>query len=194
MSAESRDSMQTHASLFGPLGEGDPRAWEEFVERYGPMIRGWCHRWYPREAEDMFHEVIIFLYPKLKKFKYQPHKGRFRGWLKTVTNNLMAELKKKPRLPEVNGEGLTDFEAPSGDLTEWLEAEHYRVLREKAEEKVRGRVELRTWMAFEETAVRGRKPAEVARELHMKVGAVYQARYAVLNELRREVASLEGLP
>src|SRR5262249_19791636 len=124
----------------------------------------------------------------------QPERGRFRGYLKTVTNNLMAELKRARRkLPMIAGADILDRIEVRTDLIERLEAEHRQGLRKKAGKTVRGRGAPRTWLAFEETAMRARKPAEVARELGMTVGAVYQAKYCVLNELRREIAILEGL-
>ena len=42
------------------------------------------------------------------------------------------------------------------------------------------------------TAEEGRKPAEVARELGMKVGAVYQAKHSVISELNREIKTLQS--
>jgi hypothetical protein len=58
---------------------------------------------------------------------------------------------------------------------------------------VRGRVEERTWSAYVETAERWRSPEEVANELGMKVGAVYQAKHSVQEGLKKEIAILEGL-
>ena len=44
------------------------------------------------------------------------------------------------------------------------------------------------------TAEEWRKPAEVARELGMKVGAVFQAKHSVITQLRREIEILQGPP
>jgi RNA polymerase sigma-70 factor (ECF subfamily) len=94
--------------------------------------------------------------------------------------------------PLVAGEVLLDREEARQDLMARLAAEYDLELLELAKERVRGRIEERTWSAYVATAERGRKPAEVARELHMSVGAVYQARYKVLTELRREIEIPEG--
>ena len=42
----------------------------------------------------MVHEVIGELVFIMRSYTYKPEKGRFRGWLKTVTHNLMAKLKR----------------------------------------------------------------------------------------------------
>jgi RNA polymerase sigma-70 factor (ECF subfamily) len=48
-----------------------------------------------------------------------------------------------------------------------------------------------TWQACIQTAVEGRRPAEVAAELEMTVGAVYVARSRVLKRLKSELEGLE---
>jgi RNA polymerase sigma-70 factor, ECF subfamily len=171
---------------------GDQQAWVEFVGRYGPMIRGWCRRWFPRESDDMVQEVFARLVKCLREFDYQPEVGRFRGYLKTVTNRLMAALKERADPTSTDGGIRLDQVEMRHDLMRRLAAEYDLELLEIAKERVRGRVEPWTWSAYVETAERSRKPAEVAGELGMKVGAVYQAKYSVLTELRREIDILEG--
>jgi RNA polymerase sigma-70 factor, ECF subfamily len=97
MNSSSFDPSRTHASLLIRLKDSaDQQAWGEFHERYAPMIRGWCRHWFPRELDDMVQEVLIRLVSSLKNFEYEPGRGRFRGYLKTVTHRLMADLKKRP--------------------------------------------------------------------------------------------------
>lgn len=173
---------------------GDPtnhQAWEAFLTRYGPMVRGWCRHWFPSAADEMAHEVFARLVFVMRTYQYRPERGRFRGWLKTVTHRLMAELKRDAGPTGVDPETLAGVEAPL-DLEARLAAEYDLELLDEARRVVRGRVEPRTWAAYEQTAERGRPPAEVARELGMKVGAVYQAKHSVLTALRREVGVLDG--
>jgi RNA polymerase sigma factor (sigma-70 family) len=192
MSQKSCHQPETHASLLREVSDpGNHRAWEEFIDRYNPMIRGWCRHWFPNSADDMAHEVMVKLVFVMRSYTYQPDKGRFRGWLKTVTNHMMAELKRSSNRVVVDSEALEGAEAPI-DLEIRLAAEYDLELREIAEEKVRGRVEPRTWSAYFETAVQLRSPAEVAKELGMRVGAVYQAKCCVLRALREEVKVFEG--
>ena len=91
----SSDTTRTDPRLLGAVR--DPQnhaAWEKFIARYRPMIRGWCHQWFPHEADDKACEVLSELIFRMITFEYNASQGRFRGWLKTVTHNLMARLKK----------------------------------------------------------------------------------------------------
>src|SRR5271157_3201139 len=124
MNSSSFDTSRTHPSLLIRVRDhADQQAWEEFHERYAPMIRGWCRHWFPRELDDMVQEVLIRLVSSLKNFEYEPGRGRFRGYLKTVTHRLMADLKKRPAGTPIFGdeEMLNEIEA-GGDMEERLAA------------------------------------------------------------------------
>jgi len=194
MSTGSFDPGRTRSSLLIDVRDSqDQQAWEEFQARYTPMIRGWCRQWFPREADDMVQEVMLLLVRRLRTFEYEPGPRRFRGYLKTVTNNLMADLKEKERVrPMVDGDGLAEDVEASVDLEARLKKEFDLELLEKAKNNVRSRVEPRTWSAYVETAERGRKGAEVARELDKSVGAIHTARWYVLKLLQEEIAFLEN--
>ena len=99
MTTGSFDPAKTSHTLLGRVRDpADQQAWEEFYARYSPMISGWCHRWFPREIEDMVQEVMTLLARRLRDFVYDPAKT-FRGYLKTVTHRLMADLKERQRRP-----------------------------------------------------------------------------------------------
>src|SRR5438309_1684687 len=119
----SPDSSRTDSRLLD--GVRDPQnheAWERFIARYGPMIRGWCRQWFPREANDKAWDVFSELIFRMITFEYDPSQGRFRGWLKTVTNNMMAKLKKE-EWPQVDeGDNPLDSLEAREDLTARLAA------------------------------------------------------------------------
>jgi RNA polymerase sigma-70 factor (ECF subfamily) len=160
------------------------------------MIRQWCRTWFPREADDMVQEVLAKLVGTMASFKYRAKPGRFRGWLKTVTKNLMAELKRShPSLTFASDSVLKNVAAQEeacNDLERRLAAEHDLQLLELARERVRPRVDPQTWAAYLETAEGETKPAAVARKLGRRVGTVYQAKFNVIKLLKREIALLEG--
>jgi RNA polymerase sigma-70 factor (ECF subfamily) len=183
---------RTHPSLIESVRDpSNHEAWERFMERYRPMVRRWCGRWcHPADADDLAHEVFVELLERMRTFQYDPTKGRFRGWLKTVTHRLMAGLKRKGELHFVDDD-ILDEQAAEEELAKRLEVEFDLELLEQAKASVRGRVERKTWTAYVETAEQGRKPAEVAGTLGMKVGAVYQAKHAVTQALRSEIDAAE---
>jgi RNA polymerase sigma-70 factor (ECF subfamily) len=176
-------------------GVREPRnhaAWEKFIARYEPMIRGWCRHWFPREADDRACEVLSELVFRMINFEYDRSKGRFRGWLKTVTNNLMAKLKKEGlSQPSDYVDPLESVEARE-DLAARLARDFDLEQLEKAKDIVRDRVEPHTWAAYWATAEEGQKPADVARQLGVKVGTVHQARHWVKTLLKQEIEKLQG--
>ena len=195
MSTEDESGSETSATLLIQVRDTNDRvAWEKFLRRYQPMIQKWCRRWFPRETDDPVQEVLVILVDQLRKFEYDPASGRFRGWLKVTTHRLMADLKKRwPANSASDGSGSLDEVAAREDLWERLAGQFDLELLEIARERVRGRVQDQTWAAYVETAEKGRKPAQVASELHMAAGSVYQARYSIIQQLQREIEILEGM-
>jgi DNA-directed RNA polymerase specialized sigma24 family protein len=134
---------------------------------------------------------MILLARRLREFVYGPAKT-FRGYLKTVTNRLMADLKERERERRAkSGDGLLEELEAGEDLEARLAREFDLELLQKAKDNVRARVEPNTWLAYVETAEQGRKGADVAERLRMKVGAVHQAKYQVLTLLKQEVEFLQ---
>jgi RNA polymerase sigma factor (sigma-70 family) len=188
------DSLRTDTVLLREVRDPQNReAWERFMALYGPMIRSWCRRWFPQDAEDGVQEVYLRLVARLKKFEYNPAIGRFRGWLKTVTNRVMADLKDVIPPAARDTEAVLDHAMARVDLFELLAAKYDLELLEKAKRRVRRHVSKRTWSVYLETAENGRDPAELARELGMTRGAVDQAKCRVVSALRWEVLIREGL-
>jgi RNA polymerase sigma-70 factor (ECF subfamily) len=157
------------------------------MARYGPMIRGWCRHWFPHSADDKVCEVFSELVVRMTRFEYDPEKGRFRGWLKTVTHNLMARLKQEASPQADSDDQVFDLVEAREDLAARLAAEFDLEQFERAKDVVRSRVKPHTWAAYLATAEEHRRPADVARELGIKVGTVFQAKYSVITQLRQEI-------
>jgi serine/threonine protein kinase len=194
MSNSIDDPSRSRASLLIEIHDpSNHRARAEFDRRYGPMIRGWCRHWFPRETEGRGQDVYCKLVDRLRKFEYDPARGRFRDWLEKLPNRLMTDLEEIAPPARTVDEDFLDRAEAGQDLWERLAAEYDLELLEMAGEDVRARLAEQTWWAYFETAERGRDPAEVARELGMKVGEVYQARHRVITELRLEIEARDGL-
>lgn len=198
------DDTPTSGTLLMRLRELDDReAWNEFVERYTPRIYGWCRRYRLQESDaaDVTQEVLGKLVKVIRSFEYDPRKGSFRGWLKTVTNNavrdFLAELSAPGRGSGDSriGAALSAIQDPAaiGELTAALEEEAERTLLREAEERVRLRVQPQTWEAYRLSAVESLPAAEVAARLSMPVAEVYVAKSRVLKWLREEIERLGGV-
>jgi hypothetical protein len=129
----SSDWTRTDSGLLNGVKEpAHHEAWEKFLARYGPMIRGWCRHWFPRDDDDKAHDVIYELVFRMMTFE-----GRFRGWLKTLTHNMMAKL-KSDEWPQVDddGESPLDLLGAGDDLAARLAAQYDLELLEQAKDKV----------------------------------------------------------
>ncbi len=180
----------------------DSEAWGRFVERYAPQVFAWCrrHKLQDSDAADVTQEVLTRLVRTMRSFAYDPSRGSFRGWLKTVTQNairdLIAESRKQGRgagdtLTARLLEQISDDTA-SAELEERITAQYERELLEEAGMHVQARVKPTTWSAYHMTAAEQKTPAETAAALNMPVSEVYVAKSRVIKMLREEVARLDN--
>ncbi|QDU60965.1 RNA polymerase sigma factor RpoE [Planctomycetes bacterium Pan216] len=200
---EDRDSRRTRATLLLRLRDlSDSEAWNQFLERYAPKIFHWCrrHRLQEADASDVTQEVLGKLVAAMRSFEYDPSKGSFRGWLKTVTNNAIRDLSKGWSRPG-RGSGDTQvlqslhaLHAPEAiaDLAAMIEAEAEREMLDEAHARIRLRVKPHTWQAYQLNAIDRQPAAEVAKTLGIAVSEVYVAKSRVIKMLRGEVAKLNG--
>ena len=175
----------------------DARAWKAFVDRYGAKIMMWCRHWGLQEAdaENVTQEVLVKLARKLTTF--DPSKGRFRGWLKTLAQRTLSDYLETLKRPGAGTgdsivlEKLHSLEARD-DLTAKLAEEFDREMLQEAQARVRLRVNESTWEAFRLTAIEGKSGAEAAAQLQLKISAVFVARSRVQKMLQEEIRRLDG--
>lgn len=177
----------------------DADCWSAFVDRYAPTIYGWGRKLGLQEAdaEDVTQEVLTQLVQKLAAFRYDPNKGSFRGWLKTLTHHAWCDFLEKRRragVGESNQEILARLDQLEGreDLATALAEVFDLELLAEAEARVRLQVSPRDWKIFQSLAVEGRPGPDLARDLGMTVTAVLMAKSRVQQKLRQEVRRLEG--
>lgn len=199
------DPPKTRATLLFRLREvNDQQAWEEFVDAYGPRVYGWCRRFHLQESDaaDVTQTVLTRLVTAMQSFHYDPDRGTFRGWLKTVTNNAVRDF-----LPTLSrpGKGSGDASVVFGldalrdpraieDLSRSLEQEVEQELLREAAARVSLRVKPINWEAWRLSFEEGHSVADVAAELNIRVTDVYVARSRVTGLLKREVERLNRNP
>lgn len=181
----------------------DPRdeaAWLEFVEVYAPLIHRSARRAGLQEADadDVTQEVLRTTVRTMPAFEYDPRRGRFRGWLRTLTMNQVRDhLSRGNRREQGSGDtGMHQWLKQQSDESESDEEFWEREYRERLFQWAAGRVKAQfreaTWRAFEETTIAGRGAEEVAQELGLSVGAVYIAKSRVLAKLKEEIETRLG--
>src|SRR5438270_3586577 len=91
----------TGATLFNVIDRrDDPRAWQQFVLRYGPLIQTWCRAWRLQQADvhDAVQDVLARLYQYIGAFRRHGD-GSFRAYLKTITHNVLRSQDQARRRP-----------------------------------------------------------------------------------------------
>lgn len=183
--------VSTSPTLLARLRQsGEPDAWTRFVRLYSPILYTWArHMGLSRDdAADLVQDVFIILVQKLPDFEYD-ERGRFRGWLWTVTRNCWRDKCRRPALPV--DRGFESKQLAGTDTTEEVEeAEFRRHIAVGIVPIVRGLFQESTWRAFWEHVAEGRPVADVAAELGVTVAAVYKAKARVLARLNREFGDL----
>lgn len=196
------DTQTSYTLLTRVRDVNDQQAWNEFVECYAPKIFVWCRRFHLQEsdASDVTQEVLVKLVGAMQSFVYDPARGSFRGWLKTITTNAVRDL---GRTWQRNGRAVGDanfsqllesLEDPEAVrvLEDVIEGAHQQQILQEAATQVALRVQPHTWKAYQLTAVEQRPAAQVARELQMRISEVYVAKSRVMKMLRETVALLES--
>lgn len=177
-------------------GGADERAWEEFVELYGPAIYR-AIRYYglqDADAQDTTQQVLMSVARALEQRPHDPSRARFRTWLSRVIRNAALNVIRQSKPDRGTGDSewvrrLSRVEDEQ-DGADVLEQEYQKELFRKAARDIEPEFAEDTWQAFWLTAVEGREITEVARQLSKKVGSIYAARSRVIRRLRQQVQLL----
>jgi RNA polymerase sigma-70 factor (ECF subfamily) len=177
----------------------DAQAWGRLVARYGPLLRGWLRRHAvpPHDQDDLVQDVLHAVAREMPSFTYDPRKGGFRGWLRTIlVRRLRHYWRRRRSRPLATGDDgfitgvLDQLEDPRSSLARVWDQEHDRHVVARLLEVVRGDFEATTWEAFRCTALGGQDVSAVAEALGQTANAVKLARHRVLKRLRQEAEGL----
>lgn len=191
---------ETQPSLILRLRDArDQQAWATFLEIYQPLIYRIVRTRHVQDADarEVTQDVLMAVAGSIDRWEADPARGTFRGWLTTITRNLVVNfLIKQSRHPR--GRGDTDFQraiaelpAPEGEESAMFDLEQRRQVFRWAAERIRSEFRESNWLAFWRTAVEGNAVADVARELRISAGLVYVSRNRVMKRLREKVEEFE---
>ncbi len=191
---------KTRGSLLLRLKDGqNEKAWCEFHNIYGRLIFGYSLHFdiSYAEAEDIVQEVCIKVFRQIARFDYSPERGRFRGWLKTMTRNTVIDyLRRKQTRLKASQEFRRDMEQKLKDEAaaddEIWRKEWEKALYETAMERVRKRVGEETFRIFRRYVLERDSAQDVANETTLDANAIYAVKHRVLKYLRNEVEKIRN--
>lgn len=174
-------------------------AWEEFVEIYQPVIHQFARRrgLQDSDAQDVTQEVMTRVARSIQTWDPDSRKGRFRGWLATITRNLVIQsFRDGVRHPATGMDAqLGEVAGASGagdeSTVEEFDRERERQLFLWAARRVQPRVQPQTWKAFWLTSVQNQEIASVASQLNTSKAQIYVARSRVMRLLKETVERTE---
>ncbi len=178
----------------------DDASWEDFVFYYRQyiyvVVRGMNMNHH--DADEIVQIVLLRVWEKLPSFKYDSQKGRFRGWLCTVTSNIVKnylrsrksqlnridKLQQKDELDYLNNISLPEIEKIAS--REW---ENY--IANIAWKNIQGNFAEHVRECFllmsDEVPVE-----EIAKKLGISESSVYVYKKRVLDKLFAEINRLEN--
>jgi RNA polymerase sigma factor (sigma-70 family) len=176
----------------------DAGSWREFVGLYAPLVHSYFTRrgMQPADADDITQETLRIVAREMPRFEYDPARGQFRGWLRTVARTQLAKFfarADRQRLADGSSAAWREAEAHADDTADAQKWEHeYRArLFAWAAEKVRAEVAPATWEAFWRTAVLDESPEHVAKSVGLGTGNVYVARSRITARIRAVIAETD---
>ena len=191
---------RTSLSILRRADAGSENAWARLDELYKPLIYGWLRRHAvpQHEAQDLAQEVMLVVLRKLPQFDHSGRTGAFRGWLRSITANMVREHWRAGRAhPTAIGGSdfggmIRDLEDPQSDLSRQWDREHDRHVVNQLLQRIVLEFKPRTRQAFHRNVLDGIPASEVAMELGISVQAVYIAKSRIMRRLRAEVEELNS--
>ena len=192
------DRYLTNISLIQRIKDSDDAAWDEFVSIYKGMIINWalakgCTF---AMAEDVYQETIISVFKAIPDFEYNPARGRFRSFLKTILNARVYDAFRRKKLIYENeiissDERLLEEDMNIADVDEdkidfiWITSLIVHALK-----CARKKVSELTYRSFEMYAVHGYRADVVAKKFAVSENTVYQHKNRFLKIIAQEVSRL----
>lgn len=184
---------KTRATLLEQLRDGtDPLAWEEFFQRYWPLVYSSARQRGCSEhtAEEIVQEVMLKVFEQREVFRYDPGRGRFRDWLGTIVRNQVIDRRRRPseRVRGRGGQSMgrgVDFERQDVPPDAAWESAFETALLGALLDVVRRETNPRDYIVFELAVLNDLPPAEVAKIMNVPRNVVYKARRRVLKRLRQ---------
>ena len=183
----------TDDGLIEGIRASDDQAWAQFVEEYSPLIYVWCRKCdLPSEdARDVSQQVLHSVSRSIDSFSKRNGEGSFRGWLFTITRNLvrnhLARTLRGPRAQGGTSIQIRLLDEPDQIVEESLTGTTPALEIQTILDSVRSEFDERTWQCFWSVAMLGQSAVEVAERLGMNPAAVRQAKYRVTKRLRRDL-------
>ena len=192
----------TSKSLIERVRDNDQEAWDDLCSIYGPLVYDWGRKsgLGRHDSEDIVQDVFRRVASGLDSFKHGGDNHTFRGWLWTISRNVICDRHKKIASEVAKPEGGTQGMQRVHEAPDWitlqdadepeLEVKEEAALLRRALKLVENDFAQHTWNAFWQFTIEGGSAKEVAREFGISESGVRQAKFRILARLREALGEL----
>ena len=208
-SKHSRGDLDTSDSLLSGARKYEPQSWVRIVNLYTPLIDYWIRKRGIKghDVENLRQEVFIRLSKSIVNFHKSTSGGSFRGYLRTITENLVRSFYRKNDVKAAGGTGAlllmnqipgdqesvsSLFDAYSGDqgpVNPFCSIEN-GILFRRIMNWIHGNCSKTHTDVFTRVVLENKPARDVARDLNISVGCVYQTKSRILSNIRKEFEDL----
>jgi RNA polymerase sigma-70 factor (ECF subfamily) len=210
--SETDDWLPTRRSLLTRLRLVDDHAgWQRFFDTYWRLLYGVARKagLTDAEAQDAVQDCVITVTRQMPKFRYEPERCSFKGWLLLILRQRVGRQFRKRAAGAGNGESdaaqagmdrqkseldgrAHELEASTDPFQAIWEAEWQRHIVELATERVKRLVSDAQFQIFDLHVLRSWPPAEVARALGVSRAQIYLAKLRVGRRFKQELDCLKS--
>jgi RNA polymerase sigma-70 factor (ECF subfamily) len=198
--------LPTRQSLLSRLRDvQDQDGWREFFDRYWRLIYNVARKsgLSDMEAQEVVQATFIYLSRRMPNFRYEPARGSFKSWLRSVTRSRISVYFRREKADEKlireplesaggeNGSALEQVPDPAADaLDEVWQREWEQNLLDAAFRHVRAKVSSQQLLIFRLATQGDLALTQVAKKLGVSLAQVYLARHRIGRLLKTEVQRL----
>ena len=183
----------THKTMLEKIQSGDEVSWQEFYDRYSPVVlqAGGSYGLAPEECQDLLQNVMLKFFQHELVMKYDSKRARFRTYFNQVLCSCIYDfLRQKRQLsPEIGTEELPEQPVPAEADTMFLD-EWRKQMLEEALDRLRAQVKPETFLAFHLTVIQGESVKAAAEFLKTDVNMIYVSRSRCTARLREIIAEI----
>lgn len=172
----------------------DAEAWTRFEELYAPLLyryarsRGLGHD----DAEDVRATCYESIVRGIREFEYDPARGKFKAWLRTLVDRRVIDLLRKRRDRLAESHELREAPGREPDAADAWDAEWRRRHLEYCLEAIRPEVRPEQYEAFRLVVIEDVPVPEVSARTGLNANQIYKAKGRILGLVRSRMDELGG--